>query len=70
MNDQQRESTAKFLYDMAKGVGLIAVVSGVVSGQTSWWNVIMGSVSMSSLFLLAYWLEGRGNNKDGTAHVF
>ena len=63
MNDQQRESTAKFLYDMAKGVGLIAVVGGLVSGQTSWWNVIMGSVAMSELFLLAYWLDGQGAEK-------
>jgi len=33
MTDRQRDSTAKFLYDMAKGVGLIAVVGGMVSGQ-------------------------------------
>ncbi len=69
MNDQQRESTAKFLYDMAKGIGLIAVVGGLVGGQASWWNVIMGSVSTSALFLLAYWLEGRGNNKDDTSDI-
>jgi hypothetical protein len=26
MTDRQRDSAAKFLYDMAKGIGLIAVV--------------------------------------------
>ena len=69
MNDQQRESTAKFLYDMAKGVGLIAVVGGLVGGQASWWSVIMGMIGMSTFFMLAYWLEGREDNKDGTTHV-
>ena len=38
MSSRQRESTAKFLYDMAKGIGLIAVVGGMVSGQVSWWR--------------------------------
>src|SRR5437899_8117266 len=34
-----RESTAKFLYDMAKGIGLIVVVGGLVGGQVNWWGV-------------------------------
>jgi hypothetical protein len=59
MNDQQRESTAKFLYDMAKGVGLIAVVGGMVSGQANWWGVLLGLITMSGMFCIAYWLEGK-----------
>jgi len=35
MTARQLESAAKFLYDMAKGVGLIAVVGGLVSGPAS-----------------------------------
>ncbi len=58
MGDRQRESTAKFLYDMAKGVGLIAVVGGLVSGQASWWSVLLGLYTMSALFCIAYWLDG------------
>jgi len=61
MTDRQRDSTAKFLYDMAKGVGLIAVVGGMVSGQASFRSVIVGVVAMVVLFLGAYRLEGRGN---------
>ena len=57
MNDQQRGSTAKFLYDMAKGVGLIAVVGGMASGQTNWRSVMLGSTAMVVLFFSAYWLE-------------
>ncbi len=60
MTDRQRDSTAKFLYDMAKGVGLIAVVGGMVSGQTSRTGVASGLAVMLVLFMTAYWLEGRG----------
>ena len=58
MNAHQRESAAKFLYDMAKGVGLIAVVGGVVGGQATDTSVILGFVAMTELFLFAQWLEG------------
>ena len=60
MTDRQRDSTAKFLYDMAKGVGLIAVVGGMVSGQVSPRGVVSGLAVMLVLFMTAYWLEGRG----------
>ena len=43
--------------DMAKGVGLIAVVGGLVSGQVSWWGVLFGLFAMSGLFYIAYWLD-------------
>ena len=59
MTDRQRESIAKFFYDMAKGIGLIAVVGGMVGRQTTGSSVIFGLVGMSGFFLFAYWLEGR-----------
>jgi len=68
MSDRQRESTAKFLYDMAKGIGLIAVVGGLLGGQANWWNVIMGLIVTVTFFLIAYWLEGREDN-DATTHI-
>ena len=61
MTDRQRDSTAKFLYDMAKGVGLIAVVGGLVSGQGTGTSVIVGLGGMGFLFFCAFWLEGRGS---------
>ena len=66
MNHRQRESTAKFLYDMAKGIGLIAVVGGLVSGQATWLSAIMGLIGTMTFFLIAYWLEGR-EDSDATA---
>ena len=58
MSSRQRESTAKFLYDMAKGIGLIVVVGGLVSGQVNWRGVLLGLFIMSGLFCIAYWLDG------------
>jgi hypothetical protein len=61
MTDRQRENTAKFLYDLAKGVGLIAVVGGLVSGQATRISVIFGLLGLGFLFFAAYWLDGRGS---------
>ena len=33
MTDRQRDSSAKFLYNLAKGIGLIAAVGRSVGGQ-------------------------------------
>jgi hypothetical protein len=60
VTDRQRDSSAKFLYDLAKGVGLISVVGASVSGQVSGTSVIVGLLGMAILFFGAYWLEGRG----------
>ena len=60
MTDKQRDNTAKFLYDLAKGVGLIAVVGGMVSGQATLTSAILGLLAMGALFLWAYWLDGQG----------
>ena len=59
MTDRQRDSVAKFLYDMAKGIGLIAVVGGMVGGQVDWRAVILGFLATTTFFLIAYWLEGQ-----------
>lgn len=60
MTERQRDSSAKFLYDLAKGVGLISVVGGSVGGQASGTSVIVGLLGMAILFFGGYWLEGRG----------
>ena len=57
---KQRDNAAKFLYDMAKGIGLIAVVGGMVSGQATLTSAILGLFAMGALFLWAYWLDGQG----------
>jgi hypothetical protein len=44
MNARQRESGAKFLYDLAKGVALITLVSSWVTGQPSWLLIAVGAI--------------------------
>ena len=55
---KQRESTAKFLYDIAKGVAVLTVISPWVTGQGSWITMVLGVAGTIGLFLWAYWLEG------------
>lgn len=59
MNDQQRDSTAKYMYDLSKGVALLTVIKplwepGVVTGA-----VLFGLTATCALFVWAYILEGR-----------
>ena len=58
MTPRQRESAAKFLYDLAKGIALLTVVSPWVRGQESWLVLILGGLGTLGVFLWAYWLEG------------
>ena len=58
MNARQRESGAKFLYDLAKGVALITLVSPWVTGQPSWLLIAVGAIFVAGLFFWAFWLEG------------
>lgn len=60
MTNRQRDSAAEFLYDVAKGIGLIAVVGGLVGGRATGTSVIVGFIAMVALFFISYWLEGRG----------
>ena len=59
MKTKQRESTAKFLYDLAKGIALLTVVSPWVTGQGSWVTIFLGTIGTAIFFFWAYWLEGR-----------
>ncbi len=58
MSERQRESVAKFLYDLAKGVLLLTVVSPWVTGQASLPLMVFGSIWGLALFWWAFWLEG------------
>lgn len=58
MTHRQRDSTAKYLYDLSKGIGLITVVGPWVTGQGSWLTILIGFTATALLFLWAYWLEG------------
>jgi hypothetical protein len=62
MRDRQRENLVKYLYDMSKGIALIGVVGGLVSGQATLSSVIL-SVITAGLFLVAAYVLERGRDE-------
>ncbi|MCP4575359.1 MAG: hypothetical protein GY846_03620 [Deltaproteobacteria bacterium] len=42
MNKKQSENTAKYLYDMSKGIALVAVIGNIVREEWNISNVIIG----------------------------
>jgi len=42
MNKKQRENTAKYLYDISKGIALVAIVGNIVKDQ---WNIPIYSLA-------------------------
>jgi len=54
MNDKQKESTAKYLYDVSKGIALIAVVGNIVRGAWDIIGLVFGIVTSAILFIGAY----------------
>lgn len=59
MTAKQRESSAKYLYDLSKGIILLTVVSPMVTGQFSATQLALGIAGTFVFFLWAYWLEGK-----------
>ena len=63
MNVRQRENVAKYLYDMSKGVALLAVVGSLVQGKRDFWSLVLGTMGATLFFVSAYYLE-KGNNHE------
>jgi hypothetical protein len=58
MKPRQRESAAKYLYDMSKGIALVTVVSALATGQWSVFTLSLGAFTTLVFFFWAYWLDG------------
>jgi len=58
MTKKQKESTAKYLYDISKGIALLAVVSNMVQGKWDMFNIVAGILSAVGFFLWGYFIEG------------
>lgn len=63
MNRKQRESTAKYLYDISKGIFLLAVIANMVQGKGGIPTLIFGFIGAFAFFLGAYILEGGIKNE-------
>ncbi len=63
MNRKQRESTAKYFYDISKGIVLLAVVANMVQGKWDIPTLIFGFIGTIAFFISAYIIEGGIKNE-------
>ena len=61
MNNKQKESTAKYLYDISKGVALLAVIGDFIKEKHNALIIISGIIAALIFFIWAYLLEGENN---------
>jgi len=62
MKPRQPENTAKYLYDISKGIALVTVVGALTTGQWNFLTLLIGTIATLVFFLWAYWLDGGGND--------
>ncbi len=63
MNKKQRENTAKYLYDISKGIALVAVVGNIVKDQWNISNLIIGLLAAIGFFIWSYVIDGGFDNE-------
>ena len=61
MTKKQRESTSKYLYDISKGIALLAIVGDFVKEKHNILIIASGLIATVVFFVWAYTLEGEGN---------
>lgn len=52
MTEKQRENTAKYLYDISKGIALLAVVGNLVQGK---WDILSLIFGITTSIIFFYW---------------
>ena len=57
MTKKQRESTAKYLYDISKGIALVAIVGNFIKDKWDIPVIILGLLATIIFFFWAYSLE-------------
>jgi uncharacterized membrane protein YkvI len=63
MTRKQRESTAKYLYDISKGIALLTVVGNFAKDKLDIPVVISGIIATLIIFFWAYSLERNIQNE-------
>lgn len=62
MNRKQRENSAKYLYDISKGVALLAVVGNMVQDRWNLPNLLVGLIAAFGFFVWGYAVDGGFTN--------
>jgi hypothetical protein len=57
MNPRQRENASKYLYDISKGIILIAVVGNSVAEKLNVPALVIGVIGALALYLWAFLIE-------------
>ena len=57
MNDRQKISASKFLYDITKGILLVTVAGNLMQSQPNIYALITGSILSVFTYTVAYQLE-------------
>ena len=63
MTNKQRESTAKYLYDISKGIALLAIIGNLLKEKWDAPALIFGSIAAIFTFIIAFILEGSNNHE-------
>lgn len=63
MTKKQRESTAKYLYDISKGIALLTVVGNFVKEKLDIPVIVSGIIATLIVFFWAYSLERNIQNE-------
>lgn len=63
MIKRQRENTAKYLYDISKGVVLLSVVGNLIKEEWDIPVIIIGLAVTFMFFLWAYIIDGGDKNE-------
>ena len=63
MNKKQRKSTASYLYDISKGIAIVAIVGNIVQGKTDVTSIVFGIAGVIIFFIIAYIIEGGIKNE-------
>ena len=61
MNKKQRDNTAKYLYDISKGILLLVVVGNFIKEEINLSEIIFGSAAALGFYIWAFILD-RVNN--------
>ncbi len=63
MNKKQRESAAKYLYDISKGIALLSIVGNLLKERWDIPAIIFGCIAATITFIGAFILEGENKNE-------
>ncbi|MCF6157951.1 MAG: hypothetical protein E3K32_05135 [wastewater metagenome] len=63
MTKKQRENTAKYLYDISKGIALLAIIGNFVSKKWDMSVIVFGGIATVAFFTWAYILDGDNKNE-------